>query len=252
MIKTVLITGAAGRIGSALVKHLTNINDKQYKLVPADLNQTDDRGINFDITDFDACQKACESVDTVIHLAGIAHPDSPFDALLPVNIVGTYNIFQASCNAGVRRVIFASSVHAIEGYAPDVQVHPEMPVRPKNFYGVSKVFGEALASYFAYEKKMETIAIRIGAFEYSDHWTKLSSDYLSTWIDPDDLCALFAQCLEVELGQDPFLIAHGISNNRFKRLDITNTQKILKYNPKSDAFSTWNIELGDSNERKKE
>ena len=69
---------------------------KPYTLRLADLEVAEERGVQVDVSDFDLCRAACENVDTVVHLAGVASPDSSFEQILPVNIVGTYNIFQAA------------------------------------------------------------------------------------------------------------------------------------------------------------
>jgi uronate dehydrogenase len=242
VLKTILITGANGRVGSALVKYVDSLEEK-YTLRLADLEILDKRGMKIDITDLSSCRRACEDVDTVIHLAGIASPESPFEEILPINIVGTYNIFQAASEAGVRRIVYASSAQAIEGYPLDIQVKTDMPVRPKNLYGVSKACGEALAAYYAYQKKLEAIAVRIGAFEYQEEWSQMSSRDLSAWAEPQDICSLIVRCIETDLTESPFIIAHGISNNRFKRLDLSDTIDRLGYTPKADSFLAWNIAL---------
>ena len=242
MPKTILITGANGRIGSALVKYMDAL-EGEYSLRLADLEISDERGMQVDITDLSSCRIACEGVEAVVHLAGVASPDSSFEQVLPANIIGTYNVFQAASEAGVRRVIYASSAQVIEGYPLDTQVRTDMPVRPKNLYGVSKAFGEALGAYYAYQKNMEAISVRIGAFEYRHEWVQLNSRDLSAWADPEDLCSLLVRCIEAELTEEPFLIAHGISNNRFKRLDLSDTKSLLGYSPKADSFAAWNINL---------
>jgi len=242
MSKTILITGANGRVGSTLVKYIDRVG-KPYTLRLADLEISDKRGIKADITDFSSCKSACKDIDTVIHLAGVASPDSPFEQVLPINIVGTYNTFQAALEAGAKRVIYASSAQAIEGYPLDIQVKTDMPVRPKNLYGVSKAYGEALAAFYAYQKNIEAIVIRIGAFEYQHEWAQLNSRDLSAWAEPEDICSLIVKCVEADLPDNPFIIAHGISNNRFKRLDLTDTKSLLGYTPKSDSFTAWNIDF---------
>jgi uronate dehydrogenase len=240
LLKTILITGANGRIGSSLVKYIDAL-EQGYNLRLGDLIVSDERGMKIDITDLSSCRIACEAVDTIIHLAGAASPDSTFDDILRVNIIGTYNIFQAASESGVRRIVFASSAQVVEGYPLDIQVRTNMPVRPKNLYGVSKAYGEALAAYYAYQNKLEAIALRIGAFKYQTNWVKMSSRDLSAWAEPEDLCSLFVQCIEADMGEEPFMIAHGISNNRFKRLDLSDTKYRLGYTPKADSFSAWNI-----------
>ncbi len=242
MAKTILITGANGRVGSALVKYIDSI-EKPYTLRLADLEITEARGIKIDVSDFSSCKAACDNVDTVIHLAGVASPDSSFEQVLPANIVGTYNIFQAASESDVRRVIYASSAQAIEGYPLDIQIKSDMPVRPKNLYGVSKAFGEAVAAYYAYQKKIESVVIRIGAFEYPHEWHQLNSRDLSAWAEPGDLCSLIVKSIDADLSDDPFVIAHGISDNRFKRLDLSETRRLLGYEPESDSFAAWNIDF---------
>jgi len=248
MPKTVLITGASGRIGSALTKHLDAVGRDDYRLRLADLKKIDGRGRILDVTDLAACKEVCQGVDAVVHLAGVPSPDSPFESILRSNIVGTHNIFRAAADAGVRRLVFASSAQAVEGYPVDVQVKTNMPVRPKNLYGVSKAFGEALAAYFAYQEGLEAVAVRIGAFERAENWSRMGSRDLSAWVNPGDLCALLVNCIEANLGQQPFAIAHGISDNRFKRLDLTDTRTRFGYDPQFDSFSTWNIGLQDDSE----
>ena len=242
MIKTILITGALGRIGSALVKYIDAL-ETGYDLRLADLEVEDERGVQVNVTDLASCRLACEAVDAVIHLAAVASPDASFEEILPTNIVGTYNIFQAASEAGVRRIVYASSAHVVAGYPLDVQVRTDMPVRPRNLYGVSKAYGEALAAYFAYQKNIEAIAVRIGAFGYQHDWVQMSADDLGAWAEPKDLCALFIRCIEAEMAEGPFMIAHGISDNRFKRLDLSDTRGLLGYEPKADAFEAWDIGL---------
>lgn len=240
MSKSILITGANGRIGTALVKHI-DANYPDYHLTLADLTTSNERGLVLDVSDITAVRKVFEehNIDTVIHLAGLASPDTPFEHLLPANIVGTYNVFQCASENKVKRIIYASSAQTVEGYPLDIQVSEDMPTRPKNLYGVSKVFGEGLGAYYAYQQGIEVVAVRIGAFEYQHEWSQLSSRDLSAWSEPEDLCSLLINSIETDLSDEPFVIAHGISDNRFKRLDITATKQALGYEPKSDAFKVW-------------
>ncbi len=249
MTKRVLITGAAGDIGSSLVQYI-DARQKPYSLRLADLSVSDPRGMVTNISDLDACRQACEGIDTVIHLAADPDPSATFDDLLPVNIVGPYNIFKAALEQGVKRVIFASSIHAVSGYPDDVQIHTDMPVRPEDLYGVSKAYGEALAAYYAYQTDLEAIAVRIGYFKRFEEWPEPHPRELAVWSEPQDLCGLLVQCIEAELGDTPFVIAHGISNNQFKRMDISTTQQMLGYAPQSDAFAAWGISFTDPTQAK--
>lgn len=249
MSRDILITGAAGRIGSALVEHLDGLAGTPYRLHLADLKASGARGVALDITDPAACRRACGGIDTVVHLAADPSPQAAFEDLLPVNIRGTYNVFRAACDTGVRRVVFASSAQAVEGYPLDVQVRTNMPVRPANLYGVSKAFGEAAGAYFSYREGLQAVAVRIGAFAYPDKWRPANARDFSAWASPADVCALLHRCIEADLGDEPFAIAHGISNNRYKRLDLSDTRSRLSYQPRDDAFSVWNFAQDDAGGR---
>jgi uronate dehydrogenase len=239
-VKKVLITGAGGRIGTALIPFL----NEKFSLTLGDIDTTKLQNwlnyghelIDLDIRDINSCRQACKDIDTVIHLAGDPSPHASFESLLKVSIEGTYNVFKAAKEERCQRVIFASSAQTVEGYPIDTQVKPDMPVRPKNLYGVGKSFGEALASYFAYQENLPSIAIRIGAFdEVSNVGTDLTARDMSAYISPKDMCHLIEQCIITPL-QRPFEIVHAISNNRFKRLDISKTKEILDYSPQHDGF----------------
>ena len=131
MPKTILITGANGRIGTALVKHIDSHNS-DYHLILADLAASEERGLILDVRDLAAVRSIFEEhdIDTVIHLAGLASPDTPFEHLLPSNIESTYNVFQSASENKVKRIIYASSAQTIEGYPLDIQVSEKMPTRP--------------------------------------------------------------------------------------------------------------------------
>ncbi len=115
MARKVLITGAAGRIGSFLTRNLAG----RYDLVLSDiLEVTDTRGypyIQADIADLDATRALCRGIETVVHLGADPSTEATWESLLPRNVVGVYNVFQAAHEAGCRRVIFASSVNAVGG-----------------------------------------------------------------------------------------------------------------------------------------
>ncbi|QRG66301.1 NAD-dependent epimerase/dehydratase family protein [Brevibacillus choshinensis] len=242
----ILITGAAGRIGSALTAFFKD--RYSLRLADLDLSRLDiahdpkHEKLTLQVADLEACQHACKGIDTVIHLAGDPSPDAGFyESLLENNIKGTFNMFRAAKDQSVGRIIFASSAQAIEGYPLDAQVYPDMPTRPRNLYGVSKCFGESLASYFAHSEGLQSIAVRIGAYdEYRPDGEPLSARDMSAYISPEDLCDLIEKAM---LAQElpPFTILHGISDNRFKRLNLDETRKRVGYTPKSDAFSLSSI-----------
>ncbi len=249
--KRILLTGAAGGIGSAFFR----ATSEAYTFRLADRNTTSmvgnvthDHEIHqFDIADPSACQLACRDVDVVIHLAAIPDPHADFyPSLLDNNIRGTYNVFRAAKDQGCQRVIFASSSQVVAGYPRDVQVHTESPLRPMSMYGVSKCFGEAVASYFAHAESLSSIVIRIGAYDLNAddaNWLRQdpSPQHLSGYVSERDLNHLLIRCIETP--DVEFAIVHGISNNRFKRLDITDTRNLLGYAPQDDAFDIFQADL---------
>lgn len=139
-LRTVLITGAAGRIGSFLARQFQG----RYACTLTDIRTPEETygfaSTTADIADLDALRALCRGVDTVVHLAADPGTEAPWESLLPRNVVGVYNVFQAAHEAGCRRVIFASSINAVSGYPQGVQVQTDMPVRPPNLYGATKAW----------------------------------------------------------------------------------------------------------------
>ncbi len=225
--KTILITGAGGRVGGFLRRGLK----RKYRLRLLDRAPiaTLDEGESFvpaDITDLAALRHAMEGVDAVVHLAAVPVEDS-WDEILPNNIIGTYNLFEAARLGGVKRVLFASSNHAIGFYRRDQTIGPDVTVRPDGRYGVSKAFGEALASLYADKYGLETFCMRIGNVGERP----LDQRRLSIWISPRD----FTQLVEVGLEADlHFEIVYGVSNNARTWWDNARAAR-LGYRPQDDS-----------------
>lgn len=242
MSRRILVTGAAGRVASAFREYVGDrywlrLADRATEKL-ADASYQGQEIFDLDVANLEACQRACQDIDTVIHLAADPSEKATFyDSLLDNNIKGVYNIFRAAKDQGCQRVIFASSIHTVEAYPLDTQIHPRMPVRPADMYGVSKCFGEAVASYFAYSEGLSSIAVRIGAFD-NNH---LPSERLNLYISRRDLIHLLVQCIETPDIQ--FALVHGVSNNRFKRLDLMETRQLLNYEPRDDAFEIFDVDF---------
>lgn len=251
----ILLTGAAGQIGrgffaAAHDRYRFRLADRA-PFPPEMVAGTNEEGkhetIRLDIADLAACQRACADIDTVVHLAADANPHADFSAsLLDNNIKGTYNVFRAAKDHGCRRVIFASSVWVVGGYPRDVQLAPAAPLRPVNLYGVSKCFGEAVAAYFAHAEGLSSIVVRIGAYDNGQETgmrQNPSLRELPAYVSARDLNSLLVQC--VETPEIPFAIAHGLSENRFKRLDLTETRTRFGYAPQDDSFTIFAATLGE-------
>lgn len=242
--RKVLVTGAAGRIGSVFCVYAADSYDLRLADRRTEGLETPPLGevIPLEIADLDACRSACQGVDTVLHLAADPGTGSDFYAsYLDNNIKGVYNIFEAAREAGCRRVVFASSVQVIEGYPLDVQARTDGAVRPLNIYGACKAFGEAIAHCYAYAHGLSSIAVRIGSFEYNQAQFNTNSRNLSTFVSARDLCQLFVRCIEADNVQ--FAIVHGVSDNRFKRMELTTTRVAVGYQPQDDAFVKFGVGL---------
>ncbi len=241
--RVVLLTGAAGRIGTAF--RLAHGEDYRFRL--ADLRteglaETPGAGhevVRLNVADAEACALACAGIDTVVHLAADPSPEADWEtSLLDNNIRGVVNVFRAASEAGCRRVVFASSVHAVGAYPPEIEISDDAPPRPTNLYGASKVFGEAAAATYS-AAGLSSIAIRIGAYDAPWFHERGDANAAGAYFSVRDCNQLLTRCIETP-GIDYAVVA-GISNNRRKRFDLVKTRAILGYAPEDDGF----IVLGD-------
>ena len=237
----VLLTGASGRIGQtffiARQKHynfaLTDVRQPAYTI------QQPHQFIQTDLVKETNLHELCKGADVIVHLAGVPDPNAEFEEIPPANILSTTYLLEAARKAGVKRFVFASSAQTIEGYPVDNQVKSGMAVAPSNLYGVSKCYGEALCSFYATHPGLTCVSLRIGAFEPKDGPPLETKRDLSAWLSHDDAVHLIDRAIQADI--EGSFVAQGISNNRFKRLDLTETRKVLGYNPQDDAFETFPI-----------
>ncbi len=239
--RRILITGGFGKIGRYFIK---NFND-QYTIRVADKtieNSIFPKNVEIvkaDLIEYKTCLKLCDEIDTVVHLAGIVDPVSESDEILKININTTQNIFKAAVKSNCKRIIFASSAQTIEGYPEEIQVNKNMLVNPKNIYGVSKCFGEALAAYYSNNTNISAICLRIGAYEFPRDFTQMNARDLSAFLHPDDFNQLL--CKSIETKNIKHEVLNAISNNRYKRLDITESIEKIGYKPKADGFQLFKL-----------
>jgi uronate dehydrogenase len=226
----VLITGAAGRIGAMLRSRLARPGRTLRLLDTAPLTAgAGEEAIRASVTDLDAMTAACQGADAVIHLAGIPG-EAPWSEIRDVNIDGTYTVFEAARRAGVGRVVFASSNHAV-GFSP----REAFPVpdyafpAPDTYYGVSKVAGEALAALYHYRHGLDAICIRI--LTCADRPRTVRA--LSTWLSPDDAGRLFEACLSAP--RPGFRVIFGVSANTRGGWVSRDEARALGYEPSDDA-----------------
>lgn len=236
--RKVLVTGAAGNIGSYFAEN----SHQKYELVLMERELDEDarkveafgRLVQGDITDLDRMKVLCVGIDTVLHLAADASPAATWSTVRDLNITGTYNVYVAAKAAGCRRVIYASSIHAVSGYPPDVQVKTSEPVNPGDLYGVSKCFGEAMGRYMAEQEGLSVIALRIGAFQsHESARSEKGIGMFDAWVSQRDLTQLIQKSIDAE--DIKYAVFHGLSDNRFKRLDISDARELIGYRPQDDV-----------------
>jgi uronate dehydrogenase len=206
--KKVLITGASGDVGTRLRKILKGV----YPSIrisdirkPADLG-ADEEFVQADLANMAEVEKAVAGIDGIIHLGGFS-VEGPWDTILNSNIIGCYNTFEAAHRAGVKRIIFATSNHAIGFYPRRRRISENAPVRPDSRYGVSKAFGEALGAMYAYKHGMSVTGLRIG--NVADAPADLRR--LSIWLHPEDLAQLCR--IGLEHPDIRYEIFYGMSDN---------------------------------------
>lgn len=225
----VLITGAAGAIGS-VVRHGIAGQYEHVRLMDvrplADL-RGDESAVVVDLLDCDRLDEAVSGMDSIVHLAGVPR-EAEWAKILPNNIAGTYNLFEAARKAGVRRIVFASSNHVIGFYRADREVDALAPVRPDSRYGVSKVFGEALGRLYADKHGIDVACLRIGSFRKEPE----SARQLSTWMSHGDMVRLTKACLDAP--KFHFAVLYGVSANK-RRKWWDEAQHALGYAPQDNA-----------------
>ena len=226
--KTILITGAAGDVGTHLRRELAT----RYRIVASDLRDLKEKikGQTFkraDISKMADALRITKGVDAIVHLGGYS-VEGPWEGILSANIVGCYNVFEAARRNGVKRILFPTSNHATGFFRRDQTIDHRVYIKPDSRYGVSKVFGEALGSLYADKYGMEVYMMRIG----NVNPVPIDKRRLSIWFSPRDLAQL------VSIGIDrpgiKFEIVYGISGNKRAWYDNSNAKR-LGYQPQDDS-----------------
>ncbi len=228
--KTILLTGASGRIGRCLRLALRDA----YRLILFNRSAIEDLGasealIRGDTTDAEAVLGAARGADVIVDMAGVSDVQSFREKLLPVNILGTYNTFEAARLAGVPRVIYASTHHVIGYYPVGQRIDETAPPRPDSMYAVTKCFAEAMGRLYADKSGLQVVCLRIGFFRDRP----LEERHLAVWISPGDMARL-VRCA-IEAPRITFEIVYGISKNTRRWWDLTRAREVLGYDPHDDA-----------------
>jgi uronate dehydrogenase len=227
----ILITGAAGDVGTRLRKLLKGVYSLRVSDIrkPADLG-ADDEFVAADLGDYEQTKQITAGIDGIVHLGGYS-VEGPWETIHKSNIVGCYNLFEAAYRSGVKRIVFASSNHAVGFYPRDRKIGVDVTVRPDSRYGVSKAFGEAVGALYADKHGLRVTCIRIGNVNDKP----LDKRRLSIWVKPEDLAQLIR--IGLEHPDIRFEIFYGVSDNEAGWWDNSNARR-FGYRPqfRSEIF----------------
>lgn len=247
MTQNILVTGMSGLIGGVVRQRLQD----RYTL--SALNRRDVPDVpttRADLADFDAIRPAFDGQEMVVHLAAVADLGAPWAETHSANVVGTYNVFEAARQAGVQRVIYASSGATISGwekeepYAALVEgryedvgerwpmITHQTPTRPNGIYGVTKVWGEALARQMTDTSDLSIICLRIGHVNQVDR-PESTRDF-SSWCSQRDIAQMIERCIEApaDLKYDIFFV---LSDNRWGYRDLSHARQVVGFEPQDQA-----------------
>ena len=235
--RRVVMTGAAGRIGRAVSPLLA----ERWTLLRTDREgATDSTDVEvLDVTDLDACRAAFAGADAVVHLAGNPDPEATFDELQAPNLVGPYAVAQAAADAGVRRLVLASSLHAVSALPLGLQRRADDQPRPANLYGATKAWSEAVGAWTAATTATSVVALRLGYFREDRPPADAALADRIAWLSVPDAAALVRAAVEAALpeGVDGFVVANGVSANRHNVVELEHTRRAIGYAPVDDAWA---------------
>jgi hypothetical protein len=267
MSQNVLLTGAFGRVGTAIIDHLADRDEYEFTY----LNRSDREEYDTvvaDVSNYEEIRPAFDDKDAVIHLAGYPETDGTFEEVLENNIVGMYNTLEAAMDAGVETFVFGSTNHVVGMYevefAPDIYepdfdllVDEESPRRPDSQYGSSKSYGEDLGRYYTenYEYPTQFYALRICSVRHEqyDHpygdaehgvddgkWERDSPEYQrqvarmkAMWQSRRDLAQEVDCCLRDD--DVEFDVFYGVSDNDRRWFSIEHARDVLGYDPQDNG-----------------
>lgn len=255
--KRVLVTGSEGVIGTVVREFLGD----RYDLVKLTWKPAEFSDLAASVTDLEKIAPAFAGVDAVVHLASFPSVSTPWEDILPNNIAGTYNVFEAARRAGVKRFVFASSNHAIGRYeidgAPaiydrdDPRVYDEhVELRPDSLYGVAKIFGESVGRLYHDAFGLEVVNLRIGTVRADDDphseatlanipepLQRLTMDerrrrMSATWLSRRDCAHLIERAIEAPVD---WAVVYGISNNPRQFWSLQSARTLLGFEPQDSA-----------------
>lgn len=227
--KKLVLTGAAGRLGSYLREPLSKLCDEFVASdIVTDIGKLypNERYQRADLANYDDIHRLLAGADMVVHFGAIGD-EASFETLLGPNFMGAYHVWEAAYQHKLRRVIYASSIHAVGMYKRQEFIATDVPHRPDTFYGLAKCFAEDLASLYWDKRQLESVCLRIlSAAQVT------SPRALGTWLSYADLIQLVVRAIDTPT--TGFAVIYGVSNN--DRAPVDNAKaSFLGYRPKDNA-----------------
>ena len=227
--KKLVLTGAAGRLGSYLREPLTRMCDELVSTdIVAEIGKLyeGESYVQADLTDLAAMEAIVKDATMVVHFGAIGD-EAPWDDILQSNIIGAYNVWEAAYRQGVKRVVYASSVHAVGMHLKTDTIGLDAPHKPDTYYGLAKCFAEDLASLYWDKRCIESVCMRIFSCAQATN-----ARSIGTWLSYGDLIHLVERSIDSPVVG--FTKVWGISNNDRAVVDNSKAGH-LGYRPKDNA-----------------
>lgn len=227
--KKLVLTGAVGRLGSYLREPLSKMCDQFVSTDILDAPSTlaaNETYVKADLTHLDAMVELLEGADMVVHFGAIGD-EAPFETLLGPNFIGAYNIWEAAYRNKLRRVVYASSIHAVGMHKKTDFIGIDAAHKPDTFYGLAKCFAEDLASMYWDKRGLESVCMRILSCAQVSN-----PRAVGTWLSYDDLVHLVQRSIDTPI--TGFSVVYGVSDNDRAPVDNSKAHH-LGYKPKDNA-----------------
>lgn len=227
--KKLVLTGAAGNLGSRLRAPLAAMCDE---LVTTDIVESvpdlapNETYVRADLADMTAIEPLLEGADMVVHFGAIVD-EAPFEEMLGPNFIGAYNIWEAAHRHGLRRVVYASSIHAVGMYPKNEAIGIDVPHRPDTFYGLAKCFAEDLGRMYWEKRGLEAVCLRILSCAQVTNPRAVGS-----WLSYDDMILLVKRAIDTPV--TGFSVIYGVSDNDRAPVDNSGARH-LGYRPRDNA-----------------
>ncbi|MDA9865304.1 NAD(P)-dependent oxidoreductase [bacterium] len=228
--KKLVLTGAAGRLGSILRAPMAAMCEE---LVSTDLAESvgdlnaNETYVQANLNDLDAMVDLLKGAEMVVHFGAIGD-EAPWDDILQSNIIGAYNIWEAAHRNKLRRVVYASSIHAVGMHKKTDAIGIDAPHKPDTYYGLAKCFAEDLASLYWDKNGIEAVCMRI----LSCAGSVTNSRAVGSWLSDGDMIHLVERAVDTPIAG--LSVIYGVSNNDRSPIDNTGAAH-LGYQPQDNA-----------------